>query len=157
MQLVHRQFNQIWLGTIIHKVLLFLSIESCLLNWIHSESLSNNPFEPEQHRTSGPTDLYHRAAVLNSSQIQMEWKTLHTVGCGLSNTDELGACRNVCYINAVIQCLAVTAPFVQWLCSEAVATACKYNGCPVFFLCLSRFIRIATKLIWSCSIIISDL
>ena len=52
---------------------------------------------------------------------------LHTVGSGLSNKDELGICRNICYINAVIQSLAVAAPFVQWLFTEAIDLQCKYG------------------------------
>ncbi|CAF2908496.1 unnamed protein product [Rotaria sp. Silwood2] len=45
----------------------------------------------------------------------MEWTILHRPGCGLNNKDAKGACKNMCYINAIIQCLANTAPFVQWL------------------------------------------
>jgi ubiquitin C-terminal hydrolase len=68
---------------------------------------------------------YHQAGVFSECQAQMEWKIVHMPGCGLINQDENGNCKNMCYINAIIQCFANTAPFVQWLLADRAIDKCK--------------------------------
>lgn len=68
---------------------------------------------------------YHRADVFSEHQAQMEWTMLNMPGYGLTNKDVKGNCMNICYINAVVQCLANTAPFVQWLLTNSYADKCN--------------------------------
>jgi len=70
-------------------------------------------------------ELYHQVGLFSEHHIQMEWIILNKPGCGLLNKDEEGVCKNMCYINAIIQCLANTAPFVQWLLSDRAGDTCK--------------------------------
>lgn len=55
----------------------------------------------------------------------MEWNIVHIHGRGLDNTDDAGHCKNNCYINAIIQCLACVPPFVQWLLTDLDTGLCK--------------------------------
>jgi ubiquitin C-terminal hydrolase len=87
---------------------------------------------PEQQSTTDRIYLYHQTKPFHSSQLQMKWNMLHNVGSGLNSTDELGICRNICYINGIIQCLAAAAPFVQWLLNEAIDVQCEYINCRGF-------------------------
>jgi ubiquitin C-terminal hydrolase len=52
---------------------------------------------------------------------------MRTCGVGLNNKDAAKKCRNICYINSIIQCLANTAPFVQWLLNNDLHGKCKYS------------------------------
>jgi len=45
----------------------------------------------------------------------MSWRILNTHGGGLNNHNEYGESKNICYINSIIQSLANTATFVEWL------------------------------------------
>lgn len=110
-------------------------------NWIISESLNINPPGPEQKRTVDLIDVRHQAKPIDSSQFQMKWQMMHSVGSGLSNKDAHGFCRNICYINSIIQILAVTAPFVQWLFTDGVDIQCEY----------SQYGFLHTQEHWNCS------
>jgi ubiquitin C-terminal hydrolase len=70
-------------------------------------------------------ELYHQVGVFSERHIQMEWTILNKPGCGLTNKDEERICKNMCYINAIIQCLANTAPFVEWLLSDRAGDRCE--------------------------------
>jgi hypothetical protein len=68
---------------------------------------------------------HHRTSVFLETHLQMEWTILHEPGRGLINKNEIGQCKNICYINAIIQCLANTAPFTQWLLTDCNPHRCK--------------------------------
>lgn len=63
--------------------------------------------------------------LIEESQLDMAWKIVRIRGFGLNNTDDDGQCKNNCYINAIIQCLAYVAPFVQWLLTDLETSSCK--------------------------------
>ncbi|CAF4367646.1 unnamed protein product, partial [Adineta steineri] len=50
----------------------------------------------------------------------MDWRIVHVHGTGLINRNSGKICLNICYINSIIQCLANTAPFVQWLLANDI-------------------------------------
>jgi ubiquitin C-terminal hydrolase len=57
----------------------------------------------------------------------MEWTVIRIRGLGLSNTNSAKKCLNICYINSIIQCLANTAPFTQWLLNDDDHDICKHQ------------------------------
>ena len=71
-------------------------------------------------------ELYHQTGEFSESCAQMRWTILNKPGCGLNNKDEQGSCKNLCFINAIVQCLANTAPFAQWLLTNPVHTKSKW-------------------------------
>jgi ubiquitin C-terminal hydrolase len=68
---------------------------------------------------------YHQAGEFTKYCAQMEWTVTHVPGVGLNNIDNRGNCKNICYINAIIQCFANTAPFVNWLLTDRSHDKCK--------------------------------
>jgi ubiquitin C-terminal hydrolase len=56
----------------------------------------------------------------------MEWNVLTQHGLGLHNHGHAKHQQNKCYLNAIIQCLANTAPFAQWLLCEAEDNQCTH-------------------------------
>lgn len=55
----------------------------------------------------------------------MNWTILNQHGLGLDNGGQKKSQQNKCYLNAIIQCLANTAPFAQWLLCEVNDDQCK--------------------------------
>jgi len=53
--------------------------------------------------------------------IRMEWSNGKRVGVGLTN---LG---NTCFLNATLQCLAYTAPLVNYLAASNHSKTCEFN------------------------------
>ncbi|CAF2648239.1 unnamed protein product [Rotaria sp. Silwood2] len=70
------------------------------------------------------TRPYHTSHAFSQSDLKMRWIMLNGPGCGLNNHDEFGKSKNICYINAIIQCLANMAPFVQWLLENSIPNHC---------------------------------
>lgn len=92
------------------------------LSWIIVE-LAN--MEKQQQSFTLSSHLHHRISPFDESNLKLDWQTLHSVGIGLDNTDSIGICANRCYINAIIQCLAVTPPFVQLLLNDDSNDQCE--------------------------------
>ena len=69
--------------------------------------------------------LYHRANILTESELQLEWTTIRSPGCGLENKNYLGQCKNICFMNAIIQCISYISSFVQWLLNDCRTSHCK--------------------------------
>jgi hypothetical protein len=74
-------------------------------------SLANAEDIPKPKR-----DLY------DSKKVEMEWKSVHGVGSGLTN---LG---NTCFLNSVLQCLLYTPPLHNYLTSPDHKKICKGGG-----------------------------
>ena len=72
------------------------------------------------------TTKYHQTNEFSECPEQMAWTSFRMPGSGLSNKDEKGACKNMCYINSIVQCFANTAIFVQWLFMDLTNDKCKY-------------------------------
>ncbi|CAF4176714.1 unnamed protein product [Rotaria socialis] len=68
--------------------------------------------------------LFHNIMLVASFELEMEWSITHKHGLGLSNTNTRKQCLNICCINAIIQCLANIAPFVQWLLNKEIHMSC---------------------------------
>jgi ubiquitin C-terminal hydrolase len=49
-------------------------------------------------------------------------------GVGLINRDGRRECLNICYMNAIIQCLGNAPPFVQWLLNNNYHLTCKSSS-----------------------------
>ena len=62
---------------------------------------------------------------MEKSHLKMDWTIVQIHGLGLINQDSTKTSLNICYINSMIQCLANTAPFVQWLLNDEIHGACK--------------------------------
>lgn len=58
---------------------------------------------------------HHSILPITSSILHLNWCMIQNRGIGLINQNEKGECLNICYINSVIQCLANSPPFAQWL------------------------------------------
>lgn len=71
--------------------------------------------------------LYHHIHPFTTSQLKLDWSLVHVCGIGLLNRDSR-KCLNLCYMNSVIQCLANTAPLVQWLVNEESHGSCTYTN-----------------------------
>ncbi|CAF3597916.1 unnamed protein product [Rotaria sordida] len=78
----------------------------------------------EEPRSKRLNKLCHHIHPLIESELKLEWSLVHVRGIGLLNKD-LTKCLNLCYMNSVIQCLANTAPFVQWLVNEENHGSCE--------------------------------
>lgn len=64
----------------------------------------------------------------------MEWTMVKNVGLGLNNKTSRGASKNICYINAIVQCLAVSPPFVHWLFNDTLDHQCEYVKVTCFYI-----------------------
>ncbi|CAF4522949.1 unnamed protein product, partial [Rotaria sp. Silwood2] len=73
---------------------------------IHSTSNIENNVKYSKSNLS--SQLYHPS--VSQEEIFMNWNDLRSHVIGLSNPG-----KNLCYINAVLQCLADTPPFINWL------------------------------------------
>ncbi|CAF5044622.1 unnamed protein product, partial [Rotaria sp. Silwood1] len=78
----------------------------------------------EERQSKRLKKLCHHIHPLIESELKLEWSLVHVRGIGLLNKD-LTKCLNLCYMNSVIQCLANTAPFVQWLLNEENHGSCE--------------------------------
>ncbi|CAF4088654.1 unnamed protein product [Adineta steineri] len=67
----------------------------------------------------------HKLIHSEKYQLKMDWRIVHVHGTGLINRDSGKICLNICYINSIIQCLANTAPFVQWLLDNDIHATCE--------------------------------
>ncbi len=57
--------------------------------------------------------------------MSLNWHLIHSPGGGLMNNGNRD--KNLCFINAVIQCLAYTPALTQWLLTEQdKLTICMY-------------------------------
>jgi ubiquitin C-terminal hydrolase len=56
----------------------------------------------------------------------MNWTVVNQHGLGLDNSGQRNNQQNKCYLNAIVQCLANTAPFAQWLLYDAEDNQCMY-------------------------------
>ncbi|CAF2647245.1 unnamed protein product [Rotaria sp. Silwood2] len=83
----------------------------------HSESLtiSTNDKQTVNKHSMRP---YHRTSISSFSDL-MNWTCLNQHGIGLENCGRRKSQQNICYLNAIFQCLANTAPFAQWLLFNA--------------------------------------
>ncbi|CAF1219630.1 unnamed protein product [Rotaria sordida] len=90
---------------------------------IHSESLtiSTNDKQTVNKHSMRP---YHRTSISSFSDL-MNWTYLNQHGIGLENCGRKKTEQNICYLNAIIQCLANTAPFAQWLLCDANDDQCQ--------------------------------
>ncbi len=70
---------------------------------------------------------FHNIVPLDESQLKMDWTMVRVHGVGLINRAAAKTSLNICYINSIIQCLANTAPFVQWLLNDDIHSACKLS------------------------------
>ena len=66
---------------------------------------------------------HHRASTSSLSNL-MEWNVLNQHGLGLDNHGKEKHQQNKCYLNSIIQCLANTAPFAQWLLCDGEDAEC---------------------------------
>ena len=57
----------------------------------------------------------------------MEWSVTNVRDVGLNNRNTLKQSLNICYINAIVQYLANTAPFVEWLLNDDNHRICKQS------------------------------
>jgi ubiquitin C-terminal hydrolase len=57
----------------------------------------------------------------------MNWTIVRVHGVGLINRGTTKESLNICYINSIIQCLANTAPFVQWLLNDDIHDKCELS------------------------------
>lgn len=67
----------------------------------------------------------HRAQMSSISDL-MQWVSLNQHGIGLQNNGPKKSQQNICYLNSIVQCLANTAPFAQWLLYGANDDQCMY-------------------------------
>ena len=84
--------------------------------------------ESQRATTAPPPNsnkLHHRTNILTESTLQIEWATKRSVGCGLDNKNHQNQCNNVCFMNAIIQCLSYAATFVRWLLEHSDTHRCK--------------------------------
>jgi len=72
--------------------------------------------------------LYHPIAPLTPSKLKLNWSMVKTHGVGLINKDGSRKCLNICYMNAIVQCLSNAAPFVQWLINNNYHLTCKSSS-----------------------------
>ncbi|CAF4164381.1 unnamed protein product [Rotaria sp. Silwood2] len=79
--------------------------------------------------------LCHNVCQLEPSQLKLEWLLTNVHGLGLINTNIEKRCLNICYINSIIQCLANTAPFVQWLLNDDIHGTCTLTENDEFCSC----------------------
>jgi len=82
----------------------------------------------EEPRSKRLKKLFHHIHPLIQSELKLEWSLVRVHGIGLLNKDLTKKCLNLCYMNSVIQCLANTAPFVQWLVNEENHGSCKWKN-----------------------------
>jgi len=82
----------------------------------------------EEPRSKRLKKLIHHIHPLIESELKLEWSLVQVHGIGLLNKDLTGKCLNLCYMNSIIQCLANTAPFVQWLVNEKNHDSCKWKN-----------------------------
>ena len=60
---------------------------------------------------------YHPASILSSRDMMiLDWNTIHVPGIGLMNNQNGN--KNLCFMNAVLQCLSYTPALTQWLLHE---------------------------------------
>ncbi|CAF1474305.1 unnamed protein product [Adineta steineri] len=94
--------------------------------------------EPPSKRMKKP---YHHTHSATLSELQLNWSLVGVRGVGLTNTDTSKKCRNICYINAIVQCLANTAPFVEWLLNSSSHGVCELTASNDFCsVCILRSI-----------------
>jgi ubiquitin C-terminal hydrolase len=67
----------------------------------------------------------HRITDFSISNIKMDWTLLKEHGVGLQNGSRSKNTKNICYLNAIMQCLANTPPFAQWLLEGSTHGQCK--------------------------------
>ncbi|CAF4889710.1 unnamed protein product [Rotaria sp. Silwood1] len=105
-----------------HRHQLFESIDRMVKQNNHSESLtiSTNDQQTINKHSMRP---YHRTSISSVSDL-MNWSCLNQHGIGLENCGRKKSQQNICYLNAIIQCLANTAPFAQWLLRDANNDQC---------------------------------
>ena len=94
----------------------------------HCESLflelqDQNPAETEEENLG--VHRFHGTNASPVAQVKKEWVIVKHVGRGLNNKTRQGFCQNICYMNSIIQSLAVSALFVQWLFAEDFAVKCE--------------------------------
>lgn len=68
---------------------------------------------------------YHRIKPLTCDELVTEWSTVQYPGFGLINRSQDGSSLNICYVNAVIQCLAYAPMFTEWCLNTVVHGLCK--------------------------------
>ncbi|CAF4583183.1 unnamed protein product [Rotaria socialis] len=83
--------------------------------------------EHEQLLSTCSSKLCHQSKLFLESDLQLKWTLFKNVGVGLENTNDKGECKNICYINAIIQCLAYIAPLVQWLSIHFGTSHCELS------------------------------
>ncbi|CAF3553648.1 unnamed protein product [Rotaria sp. Silwood1] len=90
----------------------------------HSESLTISTND-KQTVSKHSMRSYHRTSTSAVPDL-MNWTCLKQHGIGLENCGRKKSQQNICYLNAIIQCLANTAPFAQWLLRDANDDQCTY-------------------------------
>ncbi|CAF4803792.1 unnamed protein product [Rotaria sp. Silwood1] len=88
----------------------------------HSESLTISTND-KQTVSKHSMRSYHRTSTSAVPDL-MNWTCLKQHGIGLENCGRKKSQQNICYLNAIIQCLANTAPFAQWLLRDANDDQC---------------------------------
>lgn len=68
---------------------------------------------------------FHRVLRFTTSDLQIGSLIKCYRGVGLINTDTSKKCLNICFINSILQCLAYTTPFIQWLFNDDIQDKCK--------------------------------
>lgn len=106
----------------VYLIIFFLKIFHCES---FLELQDRNSEENEERKAD--VNHFHRTNVFNVAEVKMEWSVVKHVGRGLNNKTRQSVCQNICYMNSIIQCISVSAPFVQWLFTEDFAAKCESN------------------------------
>ncbi|CAF0902184.1 unnamed protein product [Adineta steineri] len=94
-------------------------------------NLDSSDIEPEGINKPLPKrskKCSHKLIHSQKYQLKMDWRIVHVHGTGLINRNSGKICLNICYINSIIQCLANTAPFVQWLLANDIHDTCEITA-----------------------------